>query len=283
MPEFKGIDVSSWQGNINWADVKRDGVQFAMLRVGAGLNADRMFKRNIEGANAEGINCGVYLYSLARTANEALAEANFTLNAVKPYSLTLPIAFDIEDKAQHALTNAQRTDLVQTYCGAIANSGYLPMVYASLSWFNTMLDLSRIASTEKWVAQWGQSCTFKSPYTMWQYSNKGRVNGINGDVDLNISYRNYAGTKPDDIPLPPPIIVAPKAPFAGQKLALSQVALYATATMKLPIKKLIGSYWCYDGIAINGRIRITNSPVNVKKTPIGKYVTGYISLRDIGT
>ncbi|MEG1569110.1 MAG: GH25 family lysozyme, partial [Oscillospiraceae bacterium] len=92
MPEFKGIDVSSWQGNINWADVKRDGVQFAMLRVGAGLNADRMFKRNIEGANAEGINCGVYLYSLARTANEALAEANFTLNAVKPYSLTLPIA-----------------------------------------------------------------------------------------------------------------------------------------------------------------------------------------------
>lgn len=194
-----GIDVSQWQGNINWSEVKKAGVEFAMIRVGyrgsaaAGkLMADPYYKQNIEGALAAGIKVGVYFFSQAITVQEAKEEAQFTYNLIKDYNITYPVAFDSEyynsdrDGRADYLSATQRTLMANTFCIEMQRLGYKPMVYASTSFFQTDLQLSMLTKWQLWVAQYNTVITHKGSYQCWQYTSTGKVNGIHGNVDMNV-------------------------------------------------------------------------------------------------
>lgn len=192
----KGIDVSTYQGNINWATVATQ-VDFAILRVGYATTMDDKFTRNAEGCTANNVPFGVYLYSYAENESEAISEANFVINAVKNYDLDLPIFFDIEDSVQSSLTTAQRQAITKTFCETIKEAGYQPGVYTFLSWFNSYFNTSYFNSMPKWVAQISSSCTYAKGVTMWQYSWTGSFSGISGDVDCNYYYGEFPGKNTD--------------------------------------------------------------------------------------
>lgn len=276
----KGIDVSAWQGEIAWDKVKNTEIQFAMLRAASSTHVDSKFVRNIESALAQGIPCGVYLYSYASTPAEALVEAEFLLETVRPYALQYPVAFDIEDITQHHLTNSQRTDLVDTFCRRVAQEKYRPAVYSSLSWFNTMLELPRLADYDKWIAQWDvPKCGFDGPVQIWQNSNKGKIDGIQGDVDINRCYFDYPAMGQKPLASNATIIVnTPKKKdilSAGTPLFLSGTPLFAASASKTQIGRFSGRYWIYDGVVLNGRMRLTNQQAKVGKKPEAINVTGY--------
>lgn len=193
--KIKGIDVSQWQGSVDWKKVKKDGVKFVMLGIGR-LNGntravDPKFTYNIKNALANDIQVGVYLYSKATTVAQAQKEARFVLDVIDGYKISYPVAFDIEDAVHRKLTTKKRTDITIAFLKVIEEAGYHPMIYASESWFNDSMDLSRLKKYDKWVANWGSQVSLK-PTSMWQYSSKGRVKGISGDVDLDYSYKDYS-------------------------------------------------------------------------------------------
>lgn len=280
--EQKGIDVSRWQGDITWDKVRNAGVQFVMIRAASSTTLDSKFIRNIEGATAQGIPCGVYLYTYASTTAEALKEAEFLLRAIKPYKIQYPVAFDIEDITQHHLTNQQRTDLVETFCRRVAEEKYRPAVYSSLAWFNTMLDLPRLSAYDKWVAQWDvPKCSFNGPLQLWQNSSKGKIDGIQGDVDLNLCYFDYPGIGQKPSMTSGGVVAAPPNKnnlAAGIGVSLKDIPLFATASSNNSIGKFNGQYWIYDGVNINERMRLTNLKNRVGKKPIESNVTGYVQV-----
>lgn len=183
-----GIDVSVYQGDINWSAVKASGVSFAFIRVGTTKKGiDAKFAQNITGANAVGIRTGIYIYSYATTVEAAAYEANLVLQAVAPYTVSFPIAIDIEDSVQKACTPEQLAMIANTFCSIIQSAGYYPMVYGSKNWLTT-----RIAPVpyDKWVAQYAAACEYPNP-AIWQYTSSGSVSGINGRVDMDILYKDY--------------------------------------------------------------------------------------------
>ena len=201
-----GIDVSSYQGTIDWNKVKQSGVSFTMLRALSGkmnaITVDSSFNANIAGATKNGISVGVYRYGYAMTVAEAQKEAIATVNAIKNsgYSITYPVAYDVEDSAtQGTLSKNQLTDIIKAYRGVIENNGYKFMIYSSKSWFDSKIDMKEFAGEDLWVASWFSDGT---PYhdhgytgpgnvTIWQYSSTGRVPGISGNVDMNVGYAKY--------------------------------------------------------------------------------------------
>lgn len=187
----KGIDVSKWQGKVDWQKVKADGIEFVMLGTGRLNTLDLYFEYNIQNAIANDIKVGIYLYSEALTVAEAEAEARYVLSQMDGYKISYPVAFDIEDASQRKLTNKERTDITIAFLTIIEEAGYYPMIYASESWLNDSMDLSRLTKYDKWVARWASSVSFK-PLSMWQYSATGCVSGISGDVDLDYSYKDYS-------------------------------------------------------------------------------------------
>lgn len=191
----RGIDVSKWQGKVNWEQVKDDGIKFVMLGLGRYRNGkgypDPYFKYNIEGALKQNIKVGVYLYSEATTVAQAKAEAKYVLGQIEGYKISYPVAFDIEDSSQQRLTTKQRTDITIAFLQIIEDAGYYPMIYASQNWFNTSMDLGRLEKYDKWVACWSSKVSF-TPTSIWQYSSTGRVKGISGAVDLDVSYKDYS-------------------------------------------------------------------------------------------
>lgn len=191
----KGIDVSRWQGDIEWEKVKDDGIEFVMLGIGRYRSGqgipDPLFEHNMQQALAQGIHVGVYLYSEAKNEEEAREEAKFVLEQIDGYKISYPVAFDIEDDIHRNMTTKQRTDITIAFLEVIEKAGYYPMIYASESWFNSSMDLARLRKYDKWVARWGSFVAFE-PLSMWQYSSTGRVKGISGNVDLDYSYKDYA-------------------------------------------------------------------------------------------
>lgn len=191
----KGIDVSRWQGTIDWGKVKQDGIEFVMIGIGRYKNGvgipDTQFENNIKNAIAQGIHVGVYLYSEAVTEEQAREEADFVLDQIDGYKISYPVAFDIEDTVHQALTTKQRTDITIAFLEVIEEAGYYPMIYASEYWFNKNMDPTRLTKYDKWVARWADSVSF-TPTSMWQYSSTGTVKGINGAVDLDYSYKDYS-------------------------------------------------------------------------------------------
>ncbi len=184
-----GIDVSKYQGAINWQQVKASGVRFAMIRVGTTKKGlDEQFINNINGANAAGIRTGIYIYSYATTPEAAAAEANQVLAWIAPYTVSFPIAIDIEDSCQKGLNAGQLQAIADTFCGIINANGYEPMVYASRNWFAGRMPA---VSSPRWVAQYATACDYPGDYAMWQSSSHGSVAGVPSRVDVNHLYVDY--------------------------------------------------------------------------------------------
>lgn len=196
--EQRGIDVSKWNGTIDWNAVANAGIDFAIIRVGyrgytqGTLVEDSYFKQNIEGATKAGIKVGIYFFTQAITEAEAVEEASMALSLVSGYRLQLPIYFDTEKVSGNGRANnmsvAQRTAITKAFCETVKNAGYLPGVYASTSWYNNQLNVTELANYDIWVAHYANVCGFKGRYHMWQYTSSGSVPGIKGRVDLNIRY-----------------------------------------------------------------------------------------------
>lgn len=184
-----GIDVSSWQGDVDWNAVAASGVQFAFIRVGSMKNGlDVKFNQNMAQANAAGIKTGVYIYSYALDAQQAAMEAVFVLAAIQNHTVNMPVVIDIENSTQEALTREQQAEIANTFCMIIEGAGYYPMVYASKNWF-----LNRMGPIgyDKWVAQYNVACDIEEA-SFWQASSTGRIPGIEGNVDIDYQYKDLS-------------------------------------------------------------------------------------------
>ncbi len=200
---YTGIDVSKHNGKIDWSKVKAAGIDFAMIRAanrGYGsegkLMTDDLFAQNAKAANENGIPIGAYIFSEAITVDEALEEADLILSLVAPYDIDYPIVIDIEEIADgkgrnEDLTQAELTDIVLAFCNRIKEAGYTPMLYCNLKGFIGMLEFERLEGIEKWYAYYGNELYFPYDVSMWQYTSTGKVDGITGNVDLNISFKDY--------------------------------------------------------------------------------------------
>lgn len=192
--ERRGIDVSYYQGTINWELVKPN-IDFVILRCGYGRDIvsqdDKEFIRNANECTRLGIPFGVYLYSYAQNTGDAISEANHALRLIKNYKLDYPVFYDVEDKIQSPLSNEQLTDICETFCNILENNNYYVGIYTNLYWFNTKLNSSRLDRYDKWLAEWRSEATYTKPFGMWQYTSNGTVSGINTRVDMNITYKNY--------------------------------------------------------------------------------------------
>jgi|GEM_PF-6481630 len=201
-----GIDVSKWNGAVDWKKVKASGVDFVMIRVGyrgygtgGNIVLDEYFKQNILGATDAGLDCGVYFYTQAISIKEAREEAEFVLKAIQGFRLTYPIAFDIEHVPEASartntsgLTKKLRTDFCIEFCNTVKNAGYFPTIYANKYWLETALDTTRLGGFDTWLAHYANQTTYKGSFQMWQYTETGTTNGVSGYVDLNIGLKDYA-------------------------------------------------------------------------------------------
>ena len=198
------IDVSVYQGVITWSKVKGK-IDGAIIRAGyrgygkeGALKTDFRFKENIEGAIKQGIPVGVYWFTQAITIAEAVAEAKYLISLLEGYKLTYPIYLDSEysnpqkNGRADGLSKKARTDIAVAFLQAIKAAGYIPGIYASTSWFSDKLDDSRLSEYTHWVAQYSKACTYKGKYDMWQYTSSGKVDGISGNVDKNLCYKDFS-------------------------------------------------------------------------------------------
>jgi len=196
---LKGIDVSYAQDRIDWRLVKLSGIDFAMIRASRGyisdkkpMTVDTTFKYNITQASKYIKNVGVYHYLYADTVEEAVAEARFLIKTIEPYDITYPVVLDVEEQYQADLGKEKLTAMCKAFLDELKKNGYYAMIYANKTWLTNYLDMSKLSEYEVWLAQWNSVPTYLGNFGMWQYSSKGLVSGINGYVDLNISYKDYA-------------------------------------------------------------------------------------------
>ena len=197
-----GIDVSRFQGEINWEKVKKAGIDFAIIRVGlrgtteGKLLVDDFFEANIEGATENGIDVGVYFYSPALDEDEAKEEVQLILDLIEPYNITYPVVIDVESaESDSARTVNLTTDeyelVVKTFCDMVSNAGYKPMVYGNVKSFTLLMDAGDVDNYDTWIAYYGTPLYYPYHFNIWQYTSSGRVDGIDGDVDLNICITDY--------------------------------------------------------------------------------------------
>lgn len=192
---MKGIDVSKHQGKIDWAKVQAAGVEFAIIRAGFGkytFQEDTYFRANIAGAKANDIPVGVYWYSYAVTPTEAREEARVCLKVIEKYreQITLPVFFDQEyEKGILALDTPTRTEICRAFMEEIQESGYRAGLYCSWDWYQNKVNRDKLAAWPVWIAQYSAKCRYTGGnLVFWQYSSKGRVDGISGNVDLDEGY-----------------------------------------------------------------------------------------------
>ena len=196
-----GIDVSYYQGEIDWEQVKASGIQFAMIRLGyrgygeeGKLVEDKMAYQNIEGALAAGVKVGIYFFSQAITVEEAVEEAEFVLERIEKYDITMPVVFDWEYISEEARTakmdRRTLTDCYKAFCGKIAEAGYTPMAYFNTYQSRQLMYLYELEEYPFWLALYSDRMTFPYRFEMWQYTDSGSVPGIEGDVDINLFFTN---------------------------------------------------------------------------------------------
>ena len=190
-----GIDVSRWQGEIDFEKVKEDGVEFVIMRAGYSGTKDFMFETYYEDAKNAGLGIGCYIYSYAQTTAEARQDAVDLMDWIKGKTFDYPVYFDIEDECQQSLTNEERTDLCIAFLSEMKEKNYYAGVYASKHWFVTQMELSRLSDYPLWIASWTSTGEdtgdFSYAYGMWQYTSKGSVDGIPGNVDRDVCYVDY--------------------------------------------------------------------------------------------
>ena len=201
---YTGIDVSVFQGEVDFSAVKADGIDFVMLRVGyrgygekGSLNEDENFRKNCESACAAGLKVGAYFFSQAISPEEAAEEAEYVLSIIKDYNITYPVAYDWEaidyDEARtDGLDNEMITKCACAFCDKIAAAGYDTVVYFNRSLGYFSYDLSLVKNHYFWLAEYGGTPSFIYDFRIWQYTKTGSVSGITGDVDLNISITDFS-------------------------------------------------------------------------------------------
>ncbi len=198
-----GIDVSSYNGNINWNAVKAQGIDFAIIRVGGRgwgsgvIYNDTKFSSYIKGAKEAGLKVGVYFYSTAINEKEAVEEASYTLQRVGRYSLDYPIFMDVEFSGENphgradVLSPGQRTRIINAFCETVENSGRQAGVYSGQNFFHSQLEINKINSYFTWLASYtanNRLPDFRGRYDMWQFTSSGKINGIGDSVDLNVIF-----------------------------------------------------------------------------------------------
>ena len=199
----RGMDVSYWQGLINWERVKADDIDFAILRCGyvktlGRPQVDQQWKRNAQECERLGIPYGVYIYSYAKTVEAAKAEADHVINTLKGFSPTYPVYFDLEEKSLESTSNRMLlANMASAFCDKIAAAGYTPGIYANTNWWNNYLTDPVFDQWERWVAQYNSKCSYtRGSYRLWQCSASGKVDGIVGNVDLDLEFDGAFASNP---------------------------------------------------------------------------------------
>lgn len=198
-----GVDVSKFQGNIDWAAVKESGISFAMIRLGlrgygsGKLVMDEKFNDNLIGAQEQGLKTGVYFFSAAVSVEEAVEEADYVAQALSGYELQMPVVFDTEpiyydDSRTKNLTPNQLTAITRAFCDRIREHGYTPMIYANAKRLTCVLHLEELTDIELWYADYEETPIYPYAYRMWQYTEEGTVPGIEGAVDINVYFYDGA-------------------------------------------------------------------------------------------
>ena len=191
----KGIDVSEFQGKIDWEKVKNDGIEFAILRCGYGMDFsnqdDVEYEINANECERLGIPYGVYLMSYANTVEKARSEAEHVLRLIEGRKISLGVWYDIEDNGTSGAINKETlTNIINTFCNTIKNAGHRVGVYASLNWLENKIERIIRDNYDIWVAQYYSKCEYEGKYIMWQHTSSGKVNGISTNVDMNILYED---------------------------------------------------------------------------------------------
>lgn len=191
-----GIDVSKWNGTIDWNAVKNSGITYVIIRSGyrgsstGKLIEDSHFDANMKGALAAGLKVGVYFYSQATDEVEAVEEASMVLEQIKNYKISYPVFIDVERSGGRGdkIDSNKRTAVCRAFCQTIQNSGYTAGIYSNKLWMEQQINMAELNTYKVWLAQYAASPTYSGKYDIWQYMSKGSVSGVNGDVDMNISY-----------------------------------------------------------------------------------------------
>lgn len=203
-----GMDVSEWQGKINWYKVKECGIDFAFVRIAYGRNyMDKTYDYNMEQAEEAGVPVGTYVYSLATTPGEALKEAKMAIEKMKGYKVSYPVVYDLEYSKMGELTKKQVSKLAETFCEEVKKAGYYPMVYCNTNWYDYEVDWTALPDYDVWIARYGDKIQAPSKsdysYTIWQSTDgdgggvlnptKGLIAGVpaNCNVDVDFGYVDY--------------------------------------------------------------------------------------------
>lgn len=199
---FVGVDISKYDEEVNFNRLKRAGIDFCMIRVGARgygsgqILMDEYYEANMQGATEAGLQIGLYFFSQAITKEEAIEEANLVLNSIQEYRVTYPIAFEMEyienDTSRvEALSKSEKTDIAKAFLDTISAAGYTPVIYGEKEWLIKKIDLSKLTEYDVWLSQIADIPDYPYKFTMWQYSHSGNISGISGYANLNISFIDY--------------------------------------------------------------------------------------------
>lgn len=197
-----GIDVSKYQGDIDWTAVREDGIEYAFIRLGirgyesGKIVLDEFYDDNMKGANSAGVKAGVYFFTQAVNVEEAKEEAEFVIQNLADYDVACPVVFDVERIAggkgrADQISKEERTAVTIAFCEAVKAAGYTPMIYGNVVCFTQLLDMTQLNDYEKWYAFYDDYMYMPYDVSCWQYTEKGQVNGISNNVDLNISFKTW--------------------------------------------------------------------------------------------
>lgn len=202
---YKGIDVSKYQGEIDWQKVKADGVQFAVIRAGYGRELsqkDPYFEKNYTAAKAVGLQIGAYWYSYADSIEDAKTEARTFLEAVKDKSFDLPVYYDVEENAQAQKGKDFVTSVILAFADVVKQAGYTVGIYANTNWLTNYIDRDKLGSMSVWKADYREKYDTSIPCDIHQYSSTGKINGINGRCDMNNGFAEFCKIPNEPAPTP---------------------------------------------------------------------------------
>lgn len=187
-----GIDISEYQGNINFEELKGN-IDFAFVRTSIGnFREDRKYKQNINGLESIGVPYGVYHYSYATNIEEAKEEASKFIDIIKNYKPLYPAVIDLESNSVNKnVSKSVLNRVAAVFCEELEQAGYYAMIYSNKNFFETVLNESILDKYDKWLGQWTNEPTYNKPFGIWQYTSKGSVFGITGNVDKDIAYKDY--------------------------------------------------------------------------------------------
>lgn len=196
-----GVDVSQFQGDIRWKEAADDGIEFAMVRLGYRLcdsgeiHLDSRFKNNLKGAKSANLDVGVYFFSQATNVDEAIEEAKFVIKNIRGKKITMPVAFDLEpvegsDRVS-SMDETERTQVADAFCQIIEKAGYKAMVYGNPSFISASYSMGYLTNYDTWLAHYAKNTSYDYKFAMWQYTDSGEVEGIDGYVDLDLYFEEY--------------------------------------------------------------------------------------------